>query len=74
MFTSANNVAFNTVFVDVVLFSNRTQILCYVDTKPRLVYFTLFTSKIHLFQMTLGFSKSQTCIQSIKLYILEMFF
>lgn len=74
MFASVNNVVFNTVFVDVVLFSNRTLILCYVDTKPRLVYFTLFTSKIHLFQMTLSFSKSQTCIQSIKLYILEMFF
>jgi len=51
MFISVNNVAFNMVFVVVVLFSNGTQILCYVDTEFHLVYFTLFTSKIHLFQM-----------------------
>lgn len=74
MFTSVNNVSFNMVFVDVVLFSNRTQMLCYMDTKFHLVYFTLFTSKIHLFQMSLAFSRSQTCIQSIKLYTLEIFF
>lgn len=51
MFKSVDNVAFNMVFVAVVLFLKGTQILCYMNTKFHLVYFTLLISKICLFQM-----------------------
>lgn len=65
------NTAFNMVFAPVVLFSNGAQILVRYTHCFHLVLFYFIHKALP--QMTLDFSKSQTCLQSRKLYLLGIF-